>query len=290
MLTDLEQRDVLFVDEIHRLTARGRGDPLSGAGGLPARHHDRRGPGRALDQARPAAVHADRRDDARGPADDAAARPLRHRSGSSSTTPDELAQIVRRSAAHPRRRDRRRRRRARSRAARAGTPRIANRLLRRVRDFAEVKADGHDHARRRARGARAARRRPARPRRDRPQAPARDHREVRRRPGRPRRRSPPRSARSRHDRGRLEPFLIQLGFLQRTPRGRIVTKLRPRPRRRTGRIGHEPAVLAARPVASQARGSTCDESVTFRPHLSPCASRGDSPRRYTADAEAGASQ
>ena len=27
-----------------------------------------------------------------------------------------------------------------------GTPRIANRLLRRVRDYAQVRADGHDHA------------------------------------------------------------------------------------------------------------------------------------------------
>ena len=29
-----------------------------------------------------------------------------------------------------------------------GTPRIANRLLRRVRDYAEVKGNGEDHSRR----------------------------------------------------------------------------------------------------------------------------------------------
>ena len=122
--------------------AGGRGDPLSGAGGLPDRHHDRRGPGGALDQARPAAVHADRRDDARRHADQPAARPLRHRRAARvlqrrgagadraplgaacstcRSTPTARVEIARRSR---------------------GTPRIANRLLRRVRDFAEVKGDG----------------------------------------------------------------------------------------------------------------------------------------------------
>ena len=43
---------------------------------------------------------------------------------------------------HPRRAHRRRRRRARSPRRSRGTPRVANRLLRRVRDFAQVRADG----------------------------------------------------------------------------------------------------------------------------------------------------
>ena len=38
ILTKLETGDVLFIDEIHRLSRRGRRDPLSGHGGLPARH------------------------------------------------------------------------------------------------------------------------------------------------------------------------------------------------------------------------------------------------------------
>ena len=59
--------------------AGGRGDPLSGARGFPDRHHDRRRPGRAQRQARPAAVHAGRRDHPRRDADQSAARPLRHR-------------------------------------------------------------------------------------------------------------------------------------------------------------------------------------------------------------------
>ena len=79
LLTNLQPRDVLFVDEIHRLSAGGRGGAVPGDGGLPARHHDRRGPGGALDQARPAALHAGRRDHARRAADLAAARSLRHR-------------------------------------------------------------------------------------------------------------------------------------------------------------------------------------------------------------------
>ena len=57
-------------------------------------------------------------------------------------TPDELAAIVRRSGAHPRRRDRRRRGRRLIAARSRGTPRIANRILRRVRDVAEVRHAG----------------------------------------------------------------------------------------------------------------------------------------------------
>ena len=44
ILTNLQPRDVLFVDEIHRLSPGRRGSAVSGDGGLPARHHDRRGP------------------------------------------------------------------------------------------------------------------------------------------------------------------------------------------------------------------------------------------------------
>ena len=104
-----------------------------------------------------------------------------------------------------------------------GTPRVANRLLRRVRDFAQVRHDGRDHPRGRRRGARALRGRPA--------------------------------GLERIDRAILlaiaekfcggpvglstlavaigeepdtledvyEPYLLQLGLLERTPRGRVVT-------------------------------------------------------------------
>ena len=65
-----------------------------------------------------------------------------------------------------------------------GTPRIANRLLRRVRDFAQVKAEGTITETRRRRRAETARSRRARLRRGRSEAAADDHRQVRRRPGR----------------------------------------------------------------------------------------------------------
>ena len=45
LLSNLEAGDVLFIDEIHRLPPVGRGDPLPGDGGLPARPPDRPGPG-----------------------------------------------------------------------------------------------------------------------------------------------------------------------------------------------------------------------------------------------------
>ena len=70
-----------------------------------------------------------------------------------------------------------------SRRAR-GTPRIANRLLRRVRDYAQVRADGTITVDGRARGAGDARSRRARVRRDRSTPAADDHRQVRRRAGR----------------------------------------------------------------------------------------------------------
>ena len=66
-----------------------------------------------------------------------------------------------------------------------GTPRIANRLLRRVRDYAQVRATGDITIARRDRGPAAARGGRARLRRDRSQAAADDHRQVRRRTGRP---------------------------------------------------------------------------------------------------------
>ena len=119
-----------------------RGGPLPGHGGLPDRHRARQGPGRPVDPARPAPLHPRRRHHPHR---------LDHRarcaiaSGSSpastTTSPSDLEAIVTRAAgilgvrvdADG----------AREIAGRArGTPRIANRLLRRVRDFAEVKGDG----------------------------------------------------------------------------------------------------------------------------------------------------
>ena len=78
LLTNLEDGDVLFIDEIHRLAPRGRGDPLSGDGGSGARPDDRRGAVGALGADRPAQIHPGRRDHPAGADHHAAARPLRH--------------------------------------------------------------------------------------------------------------------------------------------------------------------------------------------------------------------
>ena len=88
--------------------------------------------------------------------------------------------------ADPRCRARRRRRATRSRDARAGTPRIANRLLKRVRDYAEVRADGRVTAIDRAMPRSAVRGRRARPRQGRPRDPHRVVPHVRRPRGRAR--------------------------------------------------------------------------------------------------------
>ena len=138
LLTNLEDGDVLFIDEIHRLQPGGRGSPLSGDGGPRARPDDRRRAVGALGADRPAALHAGRRDDAAGPADDAAARPLRHSGAAAISTPS--TSWNRSSRAPPRLLDLHVAPDGAHEIARRsrGTPRIAGRLLRRVRDFANV--------------------------------------------------------------------------------------------------------------------------------------------------------
>ena len=78
LLTNLEERDVLFIDEIHRLNPAVEEILYPAMEDYPARPDHRRGAGGALGEDRSREVHAGRRDDARRPAHDAAARPLRH--------------------------------------------------------------------------------------------------------------------------------------------------------------------------------------------------------------------
>ena len=142
ILTNLEPHDVLFIDEIHRLSPVVEEilypaledfqiDIMIGEG--PAARSVK------LDLPPFTLVGATTRAGM-------LTNPLRDRFGIVSRlefyTPDELTHIVTRSAQllgvpaeHGGAREIARRSR--------GTPRIANRLLRRVRDFAEVKADGH---------------------------------------------------------------------------------------------------------------------------------------------------
>ncbi len=180
-----------------------RGDPLPGARGLPARHHRRPGAGRAHAHARPAALHARRRDDAHGPAHDAAARPLRH------DVPARLLRARRSSAIIVRRSARILGVEIEDEAAdeiarrSRGTPRIANRILRRVRDVAEVRHDGAITTAIAREALDAARGRRRRARADRPRAPPRDRRALRRRPRRPLDARGRARRGARHDRRRL---------------------------------------------------------------------------------------
>ena len=128
------------------------GDLLPGDGGRAAADHRRPGRRRPRGDAAAAAVHADRRDHPDRPADHAAARPLRDPAPARAL---RAPRIWRGSCCAPRGcsgsrssptgRD--------AIAARSrGTPRVANRLLKRVRDYAEVRHGGVDHRRgRRAR-------------------------------------------------------------------------------------------------------------------------------------------
>ena len=103
----------------------GRGDPLPGARGLPARHRGRPGPGGEDAHARPAAVHADRRDHAHRAADDTAARPLRDDLPARALRARGAGADRRPLGADPRGRDRRGTRPTRSpaaRGARRGSP------------------------------------------------------------------------------------------------------------------------------------------------------------------------
>ena len=184
ILTSLEPRDVLFVDEIHRMSRTAeeilypaledfRIDIVGGGGGRGA-HAD----------ARPAAVHDGRRNDAHGPAHDAAARPfradlpaLRRQRGRARLDRPSLR-------AHPRRRDRGRRSRgdrlplAWHAAHRQPDPPSG------ARRRAGAARRGVDHERDRTRGAPSARDRRARARPRGARAAALDRREVRRRPRR----------------------------------------------------------------------------------------------------------
>ena len=106
ILTNLKAREVLFIDEVHRMSPAIEEIPLPGDGGLRARHRHRPGAGRAVGQAAAAAVHADWRDDACRAADVAAARAVRHRPPARLLRGDRSRRDRRPVGAHSRRRDR----------------------------------------------------------------------------------------------------------------------------------------------------------------------------------------
>ena len=142
IVTSLAAGDVLFIDEIHRMSPAIEEILYPALEDYEVDIVIGQGPSARTVKVRARALHADRRDDAHGAADVAAAVAIRHpaparvlyagaisrrssrRSARIMGVPLEdgaAAEIARRSR---------------------GTPRIANRLLRRVRDYAQVRADG----------------------------------------------------------------------------------------------------------------------------------------------------
>ena len=91
LLTNLNENDILFVDEIHRLNRSVEEVLVPGHGGLCHRHHHRQGPLGQLHPAGSAQIHPDRGHHPGGPA----VRPLRDRFGVTLRlelyTPEELA-------------------------------------------------------------------------------------------------------------------------------------------------------------------------------------------------------
>ena len=183
ILTKLEDGDVLFIDEIHRLSRAVEEilypamedfqlDIVVGKG--PAASSIR------LTLPRFTLVGATTRTGL-------LTGPLRDRFGLVARldfyAPEELEAIVTRAARHPRRRHRRTAGAWEIARRSRGTPRIANRLLRRVRDFAEVRADGLVDVADGPRRPGPVRRGRAGPRQGRPRHPRRAVRPVRRRPG-----------------------------------------------------------------------------------------------------------
>ena len=201
-LTALEPRSVFFVDEIHRLprtleetfypAMEDRRLPITVGQGAGARVV-------TLDLPPFTLIGATTRSGL-------LTTPLRDRFGIQARlepySTDDLAQIVRRSAGILEiELDEEG---AATIAARSrGTPRVANRLLKRVRDFAEVRMQGVVTAAGRAGGARDARGRRARPGPAGPGDPARDLRQVRGWAGRALDARGRRRRGAGHDRGRL---------------------------------------------------------------------------------------
>ncbi len=259
LLTNLEDRDVLFIDEIHRLNPAVEEilypamedyqlDLIIGEG--PAARSVK------IDLARFTLVAATTRLGL-------LTNPLRDRFGIpvrlNFYSVEELELIVRRGArilGMPLGDDG-----ALEIARRArGTPRIAGRLLRRVRDFASVAGADHVSRAGRRRGADAAGGRRARPRRARPALPLDDREEFRRRAGRHRdhRGRPVRAARRHrgHHRALSDPAGLHPAHAAR-PRAdqRRLAPSRPRRAEGSGAAADQP--LPGRRVARSAQRGSC---------------------------------
>ena len=212
---------MFFVDEIHRLP-RALEETFYPAmeDGVPADHH-RSGCRRAHRDAATSTVHADRRHDPSGPDHHAPARPLRDSAPPRTLRPGGPGHDRPPVRPPARRRDRGRRRGAiaGAAAARRGSPTDCSaraRLRRGARNRGRHRPAADS-------GARSARGRRRRPRPPGPRDLADHLREVRRWPGRPL--DARRRRREEQDtiEDVYEPYLLQRGLIERTPRGRAAT-------------------------------------------------------------------
>ena len=223
------------------------------------------GRGRAGGHARPAAVHADRRDHARRPADHAAARPLRHpapaRALRRRTTSRAIVVRSRRACSSVEIDDGGRRARSPSAAAaRRASPTGCSSACATTPRSAATGAIDADGRRRRARPARGRPRGPGPPR---PRDPHGDLRAASAAARSGSRRSPSRCGEEPDTiEDVYEPYLLQRGFLQRTPRGRCATA------RAFRHLGLEPPRGAGRacsePEAPFKRGRSTLRDSTWR--------------------------
>ena len=258
MLTNLQPRDVLFIDEIHRLKPAVEEilypamedfqlDLIIGEG--PAARSVR------IDLPPFTLVGATTRSGLITP-------PLRERFGIPLRLvfyePEELERIVRRGAGVlGMALDRRRRR-----GDRAPLARHAARRRRACCAACAISppstASTRDRCARRRRRAQPARGRRPRPRRHGPPLSALHRRELRRRPGR--RRDHGRGARRQRDviEEVIEPYLIQQGLLQRTPRGRMLTD---HAYTYLGLPSRRGAHGAARPAGARCASASADETA-----------------------------
>ena len=179
--------------------------------------------------------------------------PLRDRFGFTAHmdfyAPAELERVLHRSAAAARRRRSTADGAAEIAGRSRGTPRIANRLLRRVRDYAQVRGDGVvDRASRRARRWRSTRSTSGGSTGSTGRCCSALLQPVRRRSGRACPRWPSRWGRSAETVEEVaEPFLVREGLLARTPRGRVATPAA------WAHLGLDAAAAAAGAAAGQER-------------------------------------
>ena len=200
----------------------GRGGTLPGARGLQPRRGARQGPDRPLDPARPAPVHADRRDHATRTHHAAPARAVRVQ---------PQARLLRGRGPHPHRVAQRRH--PWGRDGRGGRRGDRPPLARHPAHREPAAAPGArrrrgaprrgDHRRYRPGRAGDVRGRRAGARPSRSRDPARDHRAVLRRAGGLSTLAAAVGEEPDTVEDVVEPYLLQLGFLQRTPRGRVAT-------------------------------------------------------------------